>query len=386
VFTFLLLLVAASGCGHIRAGKLHGQRHGIVVQTSAQASATLPAGYNPITSLVGDPNGSGVWFWDSTKSDLSVFRVDGKGTMTSWPVLSGTASAFQDISGFTVTSAGIAWLGINSTLTRFDPGSAAARTWQLPAPADNPVAESFVLEELKGQHLVQGIAVAPDGRHVAIAMSHSSSVELFDASAGTFTQIAMPATSDEPVAVAYSPDGTLGIALADYKTHQIDTALIVGPGSASSSVVVRVPDSTSITSDGTSGFIVGSSPPSLVTTSGTATPIIVPQASFIPVHAGAAISITPSGDLTAITSTGVLKFPSNASSVTAATSASSTLQLPAEPCPPEIPSAGGGDSPAPQPSPNALCHPQAVAMTVDGGGGVWVVPGSQAEGVELLAS
>jgi hypothetical protein len=81
---------------------------------------------------------------------------------------------------------------------------------------------------------VQGIAVAPDGSHVAIAMNHSSSVELFDVSADTFTQIAMPTTSDEPVAVAYSPNGTLGIALANYTTHQENSALIVRPGGAGS--------------------------------------------------------------------------------------------------------------------------------------------------------
>jgi len=55
----------------------------------------------------------------------------------------------------------MAWLGINSTLTRLDSGSGAVRTWQIPAPADNPAAEFFLPEELKGQHLVQGSPSPP---------------------------------------------------------------------------------------------------------------------------------------------------------------------------------------------------------------------------------
>jgi hypothetical protein len=143
VSSVLVLLLAATGCGHVPSGKSHGHRHGTVFQASAQDLATLPEGCGPIMSLAGDPRGSGVWFWDSTKSDLSVFRVDSQGTLKSWPVLS-AANQFQAISGFAVTSAGIAWLGINSTLSRLDSSSGAAQTWQIPAPADNPAAESYL--------------------------------------------------------------------------------------------------------------------------------------------------------------------------------------------------------------------------------------------------
>src|SRR6266581_7338887 len=120
VSSVLLVLLAAAGCGHIPSGTSHRQGNGTVFQASAQASATLPQDYGPITSLAGDPDGSGVWFWDDTKTDLSIFRVDSQGTVKSWPVLSGAANQFQATYGFTVTTGGIAWLGINSTLTRLD--------------------------------------------------------------------------------------------------------------------------------------------------------------------------------------------------------------------------------------------------------------------------
>jgi hypothetical protein len=379
----LLLFLAAAGCGHVPSGTSHARGHGVVLQASAQASAALPEGYGPITSLAGDPNGAGVWFWDDTKSDLSIFHVDSQGTVKSWPVLTGAANEFQAISGFAITSAGMAWLGINSTLTRLDTSSGAAQTWQIPAPADNPAAESYLPPGLQGQHLVQGIAVAPDGSRVAIAISHASSVEVLDVPAGTFTQIAMPATSDDPVSVAYSPDGTLGIALANYTTHRENSALIV-PGGAGSPAMVSVPDSTSITSDGSGGFILGSSPPSRVSTAGDVTPIFVPTAPLIAVPDGQAISIMPDGDLAATTSAGVLEFPATASSAASATAASLLVQLPAEQCQPAAGSYEVGTPTTPQPSPTGPCHPQADAMTVDGAGDVWVVPGTGGASVERL--
>jgi len=209
VCSVLLLLLVVGGCGHAPKGEGLGQRRGVVLQASEQTSATLPEGYDPITILAGDPNGDGVWFWDNTQSELSIFHVDNQGTVTSWPLLTGAENEFQAISGFTVTSDGMAWLGINSTLTRLDTGTGAVQTWQIPAPADNPDAESLLPPDLKGQHLVQGIAVAPDGNHVAIAMTNASSLEVFDVSAGTFSQIAMPTASQEPMSVAYASNGAV---------------------------------------------------------------------------------------------------------------------------------------------------------------------------------
>src|SRR5215470_13632593 len=89
VFSVLLLL-AAAGCGHVPFGKAdRNHSSATLVQTSAQDSVTLPDGYGPITTLAGDPSGSGVWFWADTQTTLSIFHVDGQGKLTSWPVLTG---------------------------------------------------------------------------------------------------------------------------------------------------------------------------------------------------------------------------------------------------------------------------------------------------------
>ena len=73
----VLLLLAATGCGHVPFGsarKAGASRYsGTVVQTTAHDKVTLPDGYDPITTLAGDPKGSGVWFWANTKTTLSIF-------------------------------------------------------------------------------------------------------------------------------------------------------------------------------------------------------------------------------------------------------------------------------------------------------------------------
>lgn len=98
---------------------------------------------------------------------LSIFHVDGHGKLTSWPVLTGADNVYQAESGLAVTSAGMVWLGINVTLTRLDPSTGAVQTWRIPAPGDNPAAESFRPTDTQGQYLVQAIAASPDGRQIA---------------------------------------------------------------------------------------------------------------------------------------------------------------------------------------------------------------------------
>src|SRR5215813_3997306 len=149
----VLLLLAAAGCGHVPFGKADRNHSSAVVQTSAQDSVTLPDGYGPITTMAGDPNGSGVWFWADTQTTLSIFHVDGQGKLTSWPVLTGADNVGQAESGLTVTAAGMVWLGINATLTRLDPSTGAVRTWRIPVPADNPAAESFRPSNVQGLYL-----------------------------------------------------------------------------------------------------------------------------------------------------------------------------------------------------------------------------------------
>jgi hypothetical protein len=380
VSSVLLVFLAAAGCGRIHAGQA--DRSGTVVRASVQAPAALPEGYGPIMSLAGDGEGSGAWFWDFTTTVVSVFHVDGQGVLKSWPVLSGAAYQSQLVSGFAVTAVGVVWLGINSTLIRLDSNSGAVRTWQIPAPSDNPAAESYLPPPLKGQHLVQGIAVASDGGEVAIAMSHSSSVEIFDQSDETFSQVSLPASSDAPVAVAYAQDGSLGIGMADYKTHLQNAALIIEAGGAGSAAVVQVADSSSVTGYGKSSFIIGSTHPDMVSTAEVAAPVAVPTVPLNPPQSGTAFTVMPDGYLAAIIKSGVIEFDGNAATVADATAGSVKLTLPAQVCGPGI--IAGEDSP--EPAPPGPCLTDFNAMTVDSAGGVWVVPANNSSSVERIST
>jgi hypothetical protein len=298
-------------------------------------------------------------------------------------VLSGADNSFQAESGLAVTSAGTVWLGINATLTRLDPSTGAVQTWRIPAPGDNPAAESFRPPEVQGLYLVEAIAASPDGSQIAIAMDLSSSVELFDPAAGTFTQIAMPAASDTPQSLAYAPGGTLGVGLANYQTHRWDTAVVVRPGTTSAPKPIPVPDSRSITTYDTSGFIVGAADPSLLTTTGTVTPITAPAAAagaYTP-DSGHAIIALPNGVLGIIGKGGVFEYPGNATTVAAATAGSVTLQLPGVQCP--VPISTNGSPPT---TPTGPCHPGPSVIAVDGAGGIWVVPNTTNENVEQIVS
>src|SRR5258708_8915113 len=103
-----------------------------------RVSVTLPARYDPITALAGDQSGAGIWFWDSTSSQVRVFHLSGSGALMSWPVR-GMPSAVSAC--FAVTRAGVAWLAIGSALARVGPRAGPERTWQIPAPRDNPAAD-----------------------------------------------------------------------------------------------------------------------------------------------------------------------------------------------------------------------------------------------------
>jgi hypothetical protein len=112
---------------------------------------------------------------------------------------------------------------------------------------------------------VQGLSVSPSGQ-VAVAMTNSSSLAVFDPASSAFTRILMPAKAEEPLAVAYASDGSLGVALANFATHQNHQAIIVT--TSGRIAMATVPDSTQIIADRPGGFIVGSWRPTVLTANG----------------------------------------------------------------------------------------------------------------------
>jgi hypothetical protein len=358
-------------------------RVGSVVRVGLSQEVSVPAGYDPITTIVGDPNGSGLWFWDFTQSQVSIFHETVSQQLSSWPVLSGDAveNAQPGMSGMGVSSSGSVWLGTGDVLVELDPSTGDVKTWAVPMPRDNPDGEQNAGPALQGIHYVQGLAVGPRGE-VAIATWDSSSVEIFDPTSGTFTQLPMPTVNDEPLAVAFSDNGSLGVGFADLSTGVADSALIVSPTGSESTVSAA--DSSAITAYGSSAFILGTSHPYLVTSSGQASALQTPTSPLAPSSESAPVGLLPQGRIAAVTPAGVVEFPANATSSAAAAASSTTLALPQVQCGVAL---TGVAPPSPAPTPSGLCPPPVIqVMATDAAGDIWIVSPAAPNTIDLLAT
>ncbi len=374
---------------------------GLRMTTRLADAAYLPAGYDAITEIAGDPSRTGVWFWDSSATQVTLFHVDGNGTMTSWPVLTG--SMFQNeqaLSGIAVSASGTVWFGMNTTLVELDPRTGKVDRWSIPVPGANSVAEGFEPPNLAGIEAVEALAVAPGGQ-VAIAMSSSTGVEIFDPNAGTFTTVTLPTSGDEPLSVAYASDGTLAVGMTDLSTGGKATGIeLVSANGATRSVSVAFPGSAwTIAPYSASEFIVGSVHPSLVGTNGTVRELAVP-ATLVGSDSGSPMVVFSNGEVAGLTDDGLVEFPSDAATPNEAEAQSVTVSLPRpKTCPASVPSLIPlQGSPPVLPSTTTSTAPNTTTtmpscpapafdiMALDGAGNLWIVsPLGTEPGVAELA-
>jgi len=399
IFLVVCVVLVTAGCGEIRG---HSPSHptepsdarsgsslqGSQVTATVSDQASLPVGYDPVSELAGDPDGTGVWFWDVDASAVDLFHVDGQGALTSWPVLTGASYANERArSGLAVSTSGTVWLGINATLVSLNPLSGAVKAWTIPPPNDNPDAESYLPSKLAGTHAVQALATAPNGE-VAIAMSNSSSITEFNPSTTQFSVSNLPASSDEPLSLAFAEDGTLGVGIADLSTggHADSLVLVTPSGSMQAVTVPQAGSAWEIAPFSASEFVVGSLQPYLVGTDGTVSQMQSPSSLTGSGSAPTPIAVLPNDLVAGIGASGVVEFPNDATSQSSADASSVTLSLPPLPCVPGSPGSPPGLPPAalsqtsttiPVSSTTTVppvCHPPALdIMTVDGAGNIWIV-------------
>ncbi|MGH9169979.1 MAG: hypothetical protein ACRD0Z_03785 [Acidimicrobiales bacterium] len=345
--------------------------------------------YGPIPYLLGSPSGPGVWFWDFSATDVTIFYWDGQSQLQSWNVLSGTSYAPPEASaGLTVDGQGNVWFGYNDTLFELDPTTADISTWSIPPPPTS-AAESQLPFGLQGIQAVTNVAVGPTGR-VAVALSSASGVEVLDPTTGSFSVIATPATAGTPVSVAWDQDGYLAVGLQSQQAGSKNSVVLVSP-SQTQTVVGGLPDTSAIAAFSSSEFVVGSSQPYLVTEQGGSTPVVLSTVLIPNPGHPAPLPMNPEGQLVGGTSLGLLSFSATAASQSAATSSAVALSLPEAPC------AYGeqGSTPAttsPQASTTStgagqLC-PQGgfQAYAVDETGSIWVVPPGEPETIAELTA
>lgn len=353
----------------------YGQR---AVRTRIGATATLPQGYDPVTALVGDPVGPGAWFWGSTRTQVRVFRLSPAGSLRSWPV---PGMPIEVAGGFAVTRAEVAWLALRSTVARLDTRTGQVRTWQVPAPRDNPASDRHRPPGLGHGYAAQALAVSPDGT-VAVAEANSSSVQVLDPATGRFRQVMMPSKDDVPQAVGFSSDGALGIGYQHVGAPHYSGIMIVpavGPA-----VAARVADSSGVVAFGAFDLLVGVGSPAVVTPAGRVRPVAAPVKQLGGTAWPQPLARLPGGRLAALAGPGIVAFPASARSMVRAQAQSVWYVPPVTRCLPEA--VGGGDngqSPSAAPASQGPCYLPVQLYAADARGDLWIVDGS-GDAVDLL--
>lgn len=332
-------------------------------------AATLSHRYGPLLAVAGARASGGLWF-AATAAQLTLFHLSMAGALKSWrlPAPASSVRAGAGV-GLAVTTAGVAWIGVGSILLSLDTASSRLRTWQLPA---QRTGEAYSRgpryghrPNWPGYSLADSVAVSPDGR-VAVATSHSTSVQVLDPRVATFRQIKLPSAGDQPLTVGYARNGTLGIGYQHLGTSRAGEVLLVSPTGAERST--HVPQPTAIAAYGASGLLVGVTKLAVVPERGHPRPLVLPADS-----AGFASTATPPaslpGDRLGIAmDSAILTFPATAASSATAT-AQSALWL----------------TPLPSCQPHHGCPAGYQLLATDEDGDVWVVPKADPRTVELVS-
>jgi hypothetical protein len=228
-----------------------------------RTAASFPARYGPLRGLAGDQAGTGVWAWGATAGKVRLIRVRPNGTSRSWPVLrlAGTL-ATDGQAAFAVSASGVAWLGLNATLVRFDTVTGAITSWAVPAAGG-----------ASGDHAIRALALGPGGR-VAIVLDHSSKAVVLNQATGRFTELAMPNPADQPISAGFARSGLLGIGFhAAGRARRPDVLLVPRTGRSRVATVTQ-PDA--VSPYGATSLLVGSVRPEVVSANGAVRPLVLP--------------------------------------------------------------------------------------------------------------
>lgn len=357
--------------GPVSARWLDTNRLGIdLVQSSVRHAVSLPRRYERVSSLFGDLTRPGVWFWGATASRIRLFHLNRNDTLKTWSVrpLSGrlrTGSA----GGFAVTAAGVAWLGLNSTLIRVETRTGQVRSWAIPEPSAN------------GRPAVEALAASASGQ-IAVAMSHSSAIALFSQRTRRFTEVTMPAATDQPRSLAFARDGTLGISFTN-SAGSASAGVYLVPATGPQ-FVATVDDPIGVTPYGAHSLIVGVARPDLVSSAGTVSQLVGPSDLVHLDVATSAPAQLPNSKLSTVVGAGYLSYPVGAQSVTAArTSSVLYLAAPNSCGTVTVKLPGSAVTQPTEPAPSTCPWPFRL-LTSDSAGDVWVVPASSKRTVELL--
>lgn len=313
-------------------------------------ATTLPRGYGRPLAVAGARAGSGLWF-TAAAARLKLFRLSTAGVLQSWPLPTPASSVRASGGvGLAVSATGVAWIGVGSTLLRLDTKSSYLSTWHLPA-ADGSKADL--------------VAVGPDGR-VAVASAHSSTVNVLNPRDGMFQQIELPSAADQPLALGYARNGTLGVGYQHLgKPHSGALLLVKRTGAQRS---VPVPQPTAIAAYGASELLVGVTKLYVALARGNPRPLMLPADSPDSASVMTPPAALPGHRLAIALATAILTFPITTTSRAIATG-QSTLWV----------------TPPPRCQPHHHCPAGFQLLASDSEGDLWVVPKADPRTVERVS-
>ena len=348
------------------AGPVPALRSGLnsgVAPAAQRLSATVPPRFGPVLAIAGARSSAAVWFTaESTR--LTLFRLSEGHKLRSWPLpAASTSLPARSRVAMTVTKGGVVWIAVSAMLIRYDPRSSVATSWHVPAPRSNRLAS----RRAHGQQptrTVNSVAVSSDG-DVAVAMSRSSSVQVLDPGNGTFSDYALPAATDQPLAVGYTLSGTLGIGFRDLGRARSDAVMLVKPSGAL--LTADVAQASAVTSYGRSGLLLGTGRPDVVSSGGKVRPLFLPADPQNFADDTSPPVLLPGDRLGIVIDSGIVTFPAAAPSVASAASESHLWLTPAPRC-----ARGSG------------CPAGYGPVASDAAGGVWAVPNADPRAIVLL--
>ncbi len=342
-------------------------------QAPVLLASTLSSRYGSMLAIAGARAGSGVWF-AATAAQLTIFRLSVTGAMRSWslPVPASSVRPGTNV-GLAVTATGVAWLGVASTLFRLDTKTAQVSSWPIPVTALSSTVTTtaarsvrFAAAQPGSAHPLGGdsLAVSPDG-HVAVVLPRSTSVQVLNPRNGTFRQIHLLQPTDQPLAVGYAGNGTLGIAFTQLGQRPAGGVLLVTQSGAELTVPVLQP--TAVAAYGRSDLLVGVTKLQVVSAQGATRPLLLPaDTDFAGVLTQPAP--LPGKRLGIALDTAILTFPATAESVQVATAQSQLWLAPQPPC-----------------RSRRDCPAGYQLMTTDAAGDMWVVPAADQHVVDLVS-
>jgi hypothetical protein len=252
------------------------------------------------------------------------------------------------------------WVAADGNLIRVDTRANTTTSVPLPAVRDNANLEAGLPAKERGVHFIRALAVDAHG-HVAVALSASTQILVFDDAKKSFSKIDLPA-NDDAWSIAYYADGRLAVGAAD--AHGDVATMFVVDTDGKIGKPFTVPDASRlVTLAPGSDLLAGTLGPAIVHEDGRTQAVRLPAGVHANMSQGG-VTPLPKGRFAVSTSSNVLVVDPDGST-------SIVYRYPPGPCP--LRGGPGLDPPSTTAPTNQECFVTPFAMQADRTGHLWIV-------------